>query len=121
MQIAVEGDDAHRIASVLEDLVTRYGFVVGAPATLEIVGNISVSGTGQHTADLVFVRYSLSLQVREADGTTLISLSEKGREGHVSLAEARIRSFRTMENTIRPNGAQRLDTYFDSLIGPMPK
>jgi len=121
VQITVEGDEAHRIQSVLEDLVTRYGFVVGTPATLKIVGSVSVSDTGQRTTDLVFVRYSLSLQVREADGTTLISLNEKGREGHVSLAEARTRSFRTLENIIRPNGAQRLDTYFDSLIDPMPK
>ena len=121
VQIAVEGDEDQRIQSVLEELATRYGFVVGTPATLEIVGKVSVSDTGQRTADLVFVRYSLALQIKEADGTTLISLNEKGREGHVSLAEARIRSFRTLENTIRPNGARRLDTYFDSLIDPMQK
>ncbi len=121
VQIAVQGDDAHRITSVLEELITRYGFVIGTPAVLKIVGSVSVDDTGQRTADLVFVRYTLALQVKEADGTTLISLSEKGREGHVSLAEARIRSFRTLENIIRPGGSQRLDTYFDTLIDPMPQ
>ncbi len=121
VRIAVEGDEGGRIQTVLEDLVTRYGFVVGTPALLEITGSVSVDDTGQHTADLVFVRYALSLKVKEADGTTLISLNEKGREGHISLAEARIRSFRTLENVIRPSGTQRLDTYFNSLIDPMPK
>ena len=121
VQIMIKGDENHRFQSVLEELFTHYGFVVGTPATLKIVGQISVSDTGQRTADLVFVRYSLALQIKEADGTTLISLNEKGREGHISLAEARIRSFRTLENIIRPNGAQRLDAYFDSLIDPMPK
>ncbi len=121
VDIKVEGDDARRMTSVLEELITRYGFVIGTPDVLKIVGSISVDDTGQRTAGLVFVRYSLALQIRGSDGTVLISVNEKGREGHVSLAEARIRSFRTLENIIRPNGAQRLDAYFDTLIDPMPK
>ena len=121
VRITVEGDEGRRIQTVLEDLVTRYGFVVGAPDVLAIVGSVSINDTGQHTADLVFVRYSLSLKVQESDGTALISLNEKGREGHVSLAEARTRSFRTLENIIQASGTQRLDAYFDSLIDPMPK
>ncbi|MCK5675565.1 MAG: hypothetical protein KAH99_00960, partial [Verrucomicrobia bacterium] len=75
----------------------------------------------QRTADLVFVRYTLALQVKETDGTTLISLNEKGREGHVSLSEARIRSFRTLETAIKSTGNTRLDAYFDTLIDPMPQ
>jgi len=121
VQIKVDGDDARRIATVLEEQITRYGFVVGTPAVLEIVGSVSVDDTGQRTADLVFVRYTLALQIREADGTVLVSLSEKGREGHVSLSEARVRSFRTLENAIKSTGNARLDAYFDSLIDPMPQ
>ncbi len=121
VDINVAGDDAQRITSALEELITRYGFVIGTPAVLKIVGSISVDDTGQRTADLVFVRYSLALQIREADGTVLVSINEKGREGHISLGEARIRSFRTLENIIRPSGAQRLDAYFDTLIDPLPK
>lgn len=118
VQISVKGDDAHRITSTLEELITRYGFVVGTPSLLNITGSISVNDTEQHTADLVFVRYALALQIRDIQGTILVSVNEKGREGHVSLNEARARSFRTLENIIRPNGAQRLDAYFDSLIDP---
>ena len=121
VQIEVKGDDNRHITTVLEDQVTRYGFVVGTPAVLEIVGNVSVDDTGQRTADLVFVRYTLALQVKETDGTTLISLNEKGREGHVSLSEARIRSFRTLETAIKSTGNTRLDAYFDTLIDPMPQ
>ncbi len=121
VSIKIEGDNAHRMDAVLEGLVTRYGFVVGTPSTLTITGSIDVADTGQRTADLVFVRYRLVLQVKEADGTVLVSVNEKGREGHISLAEARIRSFRTLENIIRPKGTQRLDAYFDSLIDPLPR
>ncbi len=116
VEINVAGDDAHRMGAVLEELVTRYGFVVGTPAVLKITGSIAVADTGQRTTDLVFVRYTLTLQVKEADGTVLASITEKGRESHFSLAEARIRSFRTMEDFIRPSGSQRLDSYFDSLV-----
>ena len=104
---------------MLEELVTRYGFVVGAPAVLKIIGSIDVADTGQRTADLVFVRYELVLHIKESDGTLLVSVNEKGREGHVSLAEARVRSFRTLENAIESKGAQRLDAYFKSLIDHM--
>ena len=114
--ITIKGDDDLRITSTLEELITGYGFVVGTPPLMEITGNITVSDTEQRTANLVFVRYALALQIRAPDGTVLISLNEKGREGHVSLNEARIRSFRTMENIIRHNGSQYLDAYFDSLI-----
>jgi len=120
-QIEVKGDDDRRITTVLEEQITRYGFVVGTPAVLEIVGSVSVDDTGQRTADLVFVRYTLALQVREADGTVLVSLNNKGREGHVSLSEARVRSFRTLENSIKSTGNARLDAYFDSLVDPMPQ
>jgi hypothetical protein len=104
------------MASVLEELITRYGFVVGTPAVLEITGTVDINDTGQRTADLVFVRFSIELQAREADGTMVVSMNEKGREGHVSLSEARVRALRTLENTINKGGARRLDEYFDSLV-----
>lgn len=121
VEIKIEGDDAHRMNTILEELITRYGFVIGKPAILKITGNVAVADTGQRTADLVFVRYTLTLKVKDADEIVLVSVNEKGREGHVSLAEARIRSFRTLENSIRPKGAQRLDAFFDSLIDPDPR
>ena len=116
VQIKMEGDDNRRITAVLEEQITRYGFVVGTPSVLEVAGSVSVDDTGQRSADLVFVRYTLALQVKGADGTVLASLNNKGREGHLSLAEARVRSFRTLENAIKSSGNARLDAYFDSLI-----
>ncbi|MEN7972355.1 MAG: LPP20 family lipoprotein [Verrucomicrobiota bacterium] len=121
VQIKVRGDDDQRMTSVLEELITRYGFVVGTPATLEIDGRVAVNDTGQRTADLVFVRYELVVQIKDADGNIFVSVNEKGREGHISLPEARVRSFRTLENAIKAGGAQRLDAYFDSLVDPIPR
>ena len=121
VQINIAGDDDRRMTAVIEELITRYGFVVGTPSILKVDGRISVNDTGQRTADLVFVRYTLVVQVKDASGTVLVSINEKGREGHVSLGEARVRSFRTMETAIKSGGSQRLDAYFDSLIDPLPR
>lgn len=118
--IAVEGDEQGRMGAILEEQITRYGFVVGTPATLNITGHVSITDTGQRAADLVFVRYILALQVTDSEGLVLASLNNKGREGHISLSEARIRSFRTLENTIETTGNARFDAYFDALIDPMP-
>ncbi len=120
VEINVTGDDDRQITSVLEELITRYGFVVGTPAVLKIDGHISINDTGQRTADLVFVRYQLLLQIKEANDLVLVVVNDKGREGHISLDEARIRSYRTLANTIKATGAQRLDAYFDSLIDSLP-
>lgn len=121
VNITLSGDDQKRMTAVFEELITRYGFVVGKPATVNIDGRIVVTDTGQRTPDLLFVRYELAVQVKGADGTLLMALNNKGREGHISLAEARIRSFRTMENAIRSTGAARLDEYFDSLVDQLPQ
>ncbi len=116
VQINIDGDHEKRITACLEELVTRYGFVVGKPAELKIEGRVEIRDTNQRVGDLVFVRYGLTAQIKDTAGNVLVSINEKGREGHVSLAETRIRSFRTLENAIKAAGANRLDLYFDSLV-----
>jgi hypothetical protein len=122
VQIKVDGDDDNHMTSVIEELIiTHYGFVVGTPAVLKIDGRITVNDTGQRTASLVFVRYNLIVQIKDSSGTLLAALNNKGREGHTSLTEARVRSFRTLEMAIQSSGGQRLDAYFDSLIDQIPQ
>lgn len=114
--IGIEGDYDGRIRSCLAELITRYGFVLGEPAVLDIAGRVTVDDTGQRTAGLVFVRYELSVQIEDSTETVLAAINEKGRESHFTLPEARTRAFRTLENAINAEGAHRLDAYFDSLV-----
>ena len=120
VRIAIDGDTDNRMATVIEELITRYGFVAGEPGVLNIAGRVGFGEARPLTANLVAVRYSLALQVKNAEGTVLISVSEKGREAHVSPAEARIRAFRTLEAALKAGASKRLDAYFDSLVDPMP-
>jgi hypothetical protein len=116
VQIKISGDDEKRMNGTLEELITQYGFVVGTPVVLDIAGSVSVTDTGERTQGLVFARYELALQIKNAGGDVLVSVGDKGREAHNTMLQARIRSFRTLDNTIKASGAQRLDAYFDSLI-----
>ena len=116
VHIRIEGDTEGRITACLEELITRYGFVVGTSAELDVTGRVDISDTGQRTAGLVFVHFKLAAQIKDRAGNTLAAINEKGREGHLSLKEARLRSLRTLENSIKAGGVQRLDAYFDSLI-----
>ena len=115
VQIQIDGDSDGQMTACLEELITRYGFVVGTPVILEIAGRVAVTDTGQRTANLVFVRYELAVQIKDTAGTVLAVVSNKGREAHQSQTEARSRSFRTMERAITTEGVQRLDTFFDAL------
>ncbi len=115
VQIQIDGDSDGRMTACLEELITRYGFVVGSPAGLEIAGRVAVTNTGQRTANLVFVRYELAVQIKDTSGTVLAAVNNKGREAHQSPTEARSRSFRTMERAITTEGVQRLDAFFDAL------
>jgi hypothetical protein len=116
VQIKVDGDEDKRMAATLEEFITRYGFVVGTPVVLDIGGRVAVKDTGERDHGLVFVRYELAIQIKDAGGTVLVSIGDKGREAHKTLEQARIRSFRTLEKAIKAGGSQRLDAYFDSLI-----
>jgi hypothetical protein len=114
--INIEGDEQNRMTHILEAFITRYGFVIGRPTILDMGGRVAVTDTGERNQDLIFVRYELSLQIKDTEGNIIASINNKGREAHRSLEQARIRSFRTLENAIKSGGAKHLDAYFDSLI-----
>ncbi len=116
VSIAVEGDEENRMNATLQDFITRYGFVIGEPAVLRIKAGVEVDDTGEREQGLLFVRYEMLLQISDPNGDVVVTVRDKGREAHKTMAQARTRSFRTLENSIRANGAQRLDLYFDSLV-----
>ncbi|MDF7800553.1 LPP20 family lipoprotein [Pontiellaceae bacterium B1224] len=116
VDISVDGDEEKRMTATLQEFITGYGFVIGKPVILQIDAKVDVTDTGEREQGLVFVRYELMLQMKDAKGNVLVTVRDKGREAHKTLGQAQTRSFRTLENSIKANGAQRLDAYFDSLI-----
>lgn len=120
VQINVSGDTDQRMTQTLEQLITGYGFIIGKPASLNLTGRVSVNDTGEREQDLVFVRYELAVQIKDSNHSTLVSFGNKGREAHKTIEQARIRSFRTLDQIIKATGSHRLDTYFDALVDQLP-
>jgi hypothetical protein len=116
VHIAIENDTNRQMTACLEGLFTRYGFVVGEPGTLFVNGRITINDSGLRANGLAYFRYNFSAQITDADGRTLTTFIEKGREAVTSPDEATHRCYRTMETGIKVNGVQRLDAYFNSLI-----
>ena len=114
--ISVKGDPENRMAEILQELITQYGFMVGQPATLNLFADVDLSDTGERSQGLVCMRYELMLQVKDTKGHVVITVRDKGREAHKTLDQARTRSFRTLENAIMISGVQRLDAYFAALV-----
>jgi hypothetical protein len=116
VSVEVSGDEGQRMTATIQEFITGYGFMIGKPVVLDIAAKVDVNDTGEREQGLVFVRYELLLQVKDASGNVLVTVREKGREAHKTLEQAQTRSFRTLENAIKRGGAQRLDAYFDSIV-----
>ena len=111
--VAVEGEP--RIAAILQETLTGLGFTIGAPAVLKVGAKVVIEPTDLGRTDAVFVRYDAALRVTDAGGSEILTVTEKGREGHVSAAEARARAIRALGDGIRAGFRDRLIAYFDAM------
>lgn len=116
VHISIEGDSQRMLSASIEQMITQYGFVLDQPAVLTLSGKVSVEDTGQRKADMLFARYELTVHLNDQSGTTLVSIHEKGREGHFNMPELKIRAFRTMEKRILSECKSRLDAHFLSMV-----
>ena len=114
--VRVSGDQSKKICGALESLVTDMGFVIDKKAPLGINGVVTFEDTDLKRGDLTFVRYEAKIDVLDISGQTVVSVSKRGREGHVSKAEAEARCLRTIATLIDSNLKTRLQKYFDGLV-----
>ncbi len=114
--LSIKGDDG-RITSILEDVLTGMGFVLGENGVLKIEGSISFNDTDLKRNDgFKFVRYYLDIKVKDVDNNIILAINEKGREGHLSFAEAKERCIRKIEKKLKKKFKSKLVKYFDSLV-----
>lgn len=114
--VSVAGDNSEKVAGTLESLVTNMGFVIGKRSPLKINAKISFEDTELKRGDLSFVRYEVKIDVLDISGQTVVSVSKRGREGHVSKAEAEARCVRTIATLIDRDLKTKLQAYFDGLV-----
>lgn len=113
--IAVANDPDGKALSILKEMLSEMGFAVADKGVLTISGDISFEKIDLKRPEQ-FVRWNYNLSVRTSSNVAIVSLSENGREGHVTYEEAVARAARTMKQKIKKNFSRQIDAYFDSLV-----
>ena len=116
--VHLEGDPDHFMTEQVNELATRYGFIIGTPAALNLTGRVTIEDSGKRTAGLAFFRYNLSIQIADAQANVLETINITGREAVTSPDEAATRCHRTLSAALKTQGRQSLDAYFDALAQP---
>jgi hypothetical protein len=113
--IAVQNDSIGSAAAMIRETISEMGFPTAEKGALTIRGTVAYRSLDLASPQS-FVRWNYDLSVVDRSGTAVISLSENGREGHVTPAEAVARASRTMKQKVKKNLTHKIDTYFDSLV-----
>jgi hypothetical protein len=113
--IAITNDADGSAKAMVKEMLSENGFVTAAKGILSVTGEISFEKIDMKS-EQQFVRWNYTLSVVDASGASIISLSESGREGHVTYKEAVARATRTMKKKIKSNFAKEINAYFDSLV-----
>ncbi|MFO7896740.1 MAG: LPP20 family lipoprotein [Candidatus Cloacimonadales bacterium] len=114
--IDLTNDEAGKIESVLQQLLTSMGFRLSDNGLLKVQGSVDFSETDLGRDDYVFVRYDLQLKIIDDRGNIVAALSEKGREGQNSFAEAKARCVLKLQNKIEKNLQRKVVQFFDNLV-----
>lgn len=114
--VQVSNDCDDKIRGALESLVTGMGFVVDDKSRLKIAGTVTFEDTDLKRGNLSFVRYKSEFKLVDINGQTVVSVSKRGREGHVSATEAQARCVRTIVSLIDRDLRIRIQKYFDGLV-----
>ncbi|MFC1887860.1 hypothetical protein ACFLYK_03525 [Candidatus Cloacimonadota bacterium] len=115
-QTDIAYDDEGKITDIINNLLTEMGFVSGRTQILSISGEIKFQETDLKRDDFKFIRYELTLQVKDDENVLVSSLSEKGKEGHVTYFEAKERCIRNLGDKIERSLRSEITDYFDSFI-----
>ncbi len=114
-KVNIRNDEDNKISILVEELMNDLGFVISNEPLLRADGLVLFEETDLQRQEK-FVRYELQLQVIDPVGNTILTLDEKGREGHISYSEAKARAVRSVEKEIKNNLKQKMISYFDNMV-----
>jgi hypothetical protein len=114
--VSITDDGSGKIKSAVEEMMTGMGFVVDAEGALKVVGKVRFENTDLKRGNLSFVRYEAVFSIVNAAGKTVVSVSQRGREGHVSQKEAQARCVRSVVGVVDGKLRSQLQAWFDGLV-----
>jgi len=113
--ININNDEDNKVTILIEELINDLGFVLSKEKILSINGDILLEKTDLKR-ELEFIRYELQINITDNHDNIIVSMSEKGREGHVSAQEAKARAIRTLSKKINKQLKKKLVAYFDGMV-----
>lgn len=115
--VTIQNDEKDKIKVIVESLLNDFGFNISTNGLLKVSGSILFENTDlKRDDDFKFVRYTFDLKVVDNNGDTIISLFEKGKEGHTTYLEAKERAIRKIGKKIKKKFRKKLTAYFDGLV-----
>ncbi|MBC8385103.1 MAG: LPP20 family lipoprotein [Candidatus Cloacimonetes bacterium] len=115
--VTIRNDPDNKIGIAVESMLTDLGFVISNNGVLNIKSDVMFENTDlKRDDDFKFVRYNFNLNIENRAGDTIVSLAEKGKEGHTTHFEARERAIRTIGEKINKSLKKKLIAYFDGLV-----
>ncbi len=113
--VNIENDDRNKITAQFTSLLSDMGFGLNPENAIQINGNVLFEEVDLQ-ASQKFIRYTLNVDVKDANGISLFTMTDIGREGHINYPEARARAVRTITGKIQNDFKKRLVGYFDGLV-----
>jgi hypothetical protein len=113
--LSIMNDPDGNVESAITAMLTEEGFVVHTHPLLSIEGAIAFKDIDLQRKEK-FIRWSYQLFIRDRWGTTVITFSASGREGHVTREEAKARSIRTLVAKLKKAIPKQINAYIDSLV-----
>ncbi len=115
--INIQNDTNDKIGIAVESMLTDLGFAISENGVLDIESDVLFENTDLKRDDgFKFVRYNFNLKINDTAGNTIVSLFEKGKEGHTTYFEAQERAIRTIDKKIKKSLKKKLIAYFDGLV-----
>jgi len=114
--INIDNDKDGKIGDLVKNMFTEMGFVMNQNSVLNVNGLIKFEETDLNRDDFQFVRYELSIQIVDSEGSIVSSFTEKGKEGHTTYFEAKERAVRKLGEKIKRTLKGKVTTYFDNLV-----
>ncbi|MBI9100422.1 MAG: LPP20 family lipoprotein [Spirochaetaceae bacterium] len=113
--VNIENDVEGKVASVLTDELTSFGFSIDPGGSLAVEGAVSFEKV-ELDNDYENVKYYLTINVEDENGIPIVALEDNDRISAVSESDAENRAYLEIEKIIKRDLIGKLIKYFDSFV-----
>jgi len=113
--VTISNDEDQNITETMKKLLTSQGFILNEKPLLRVIGKLGFEDVVLERPEK-FVRWRYAISILDNQNATLLTLTESGREGHISKEEAQARAIRTMKAKLETNFIKKLNDYVDGIL-----